>query len=123
MNDTNEIKSIWDGWEKQCYGKLDDRAGGCCARGYLIKQVFPFFWDVEREVYARVVPYIREHYSLPLEDEDGFDMGDDSICIVYANNVLKLTPEQFREIDRLTRVEAVSKPLIDSVEIAVGVGR
>lgn len=51
------------------------------------------------------------------------DTSTDFDCIVYANNVLKLTPEQFREIDRLTQIEAVSKPLIDSAEIAVGVGQ
>jgi hypothetical protein len=116
----SEIKSIWDGWEKQLYGSYGKGEGATCAQGYIMfhnKAVD----CVQNETYTRVAAYIREHFNVPVTYNGLHPRGDnpycDLHCIVYANNVLELTPEQFREIDRLTQIEAAVKPLVDSIDV------
>ena len=107
----NEIKSIWDGWEKQLYGCYKDDSGGACALG-----AAPWGNACRRaETLARVAAYIRTHYPMPWGFVDEFNSRlserDDVTVIVYANNTLKLTPEDFREIDRQTQVDEALKSI------------
>lgn len=127
MNDTNEIKSIWDGWEKQIFGLKSDGRGGFCAMGwaYMQKSPGPSFDAIT----ARVGRYVQSTMNPPdIYHVDGVSKeyhpsASPVHAIIWANNTGQLNCDQFREIDRLTQIEAVSKPLIDSAEIAVGVGR
>lgn len=44
----NEIKSIWDGWEKQAFGVRDDGHGSNCALGWIDRSLFSnsCVWEV-----------------------------------------------------------------------------
>ena len=112
-----EIKSIWDGWEKQCYFKTRNAQGETCAVGYLIPEsmyndyIYAEYIDSQLAVVGR---YMREQMGIVVDKSlyTFLDWG----TVVHANNVLRWTPEQFREIDRLSQIEAAIKPLIESVE-------
>lgn len=93
----NEIKSVFDGWELQCYGDLSavhEDGIARCAVGWL------FHVGYRRAVRERISAYIQRHYDIP---RDQWPDREDSVMI-YANNVLKLTPEQFREADRRSQI-------------------
>ena len=109
ITEIGQIPSLWDGWEKQCYFRLRDHTGATCAMGFIYKGGNV---GEEDEKLERIGIYLRQHYSIPNERT----VYPHWTAITYANNWLRLTPEQFREIDRLSKIEAVVKPLVDSVE-------
>lgn len=117
-----EIKSIWQGWTNQCYGRTRDGEGGNCAIGYLLEvgTLQAQQWvDLANPHVNRIGAYIQRNFELP-ETFDGWmrPSTDESDAIVYANNVLRLTPQQFRDIDIASQLEAAVKPLVDSVEVS-----
>lgn len=126
MNDTNEIESIWDGWERQAFGRRFDGNGASCALGYLQDSEDVYFISdpVKRAAMLRVAGHIAATFPQVCDlanicsSAEGVRGGE--IAIAVANNVFRLTPDQFRQIDIDLQIEAVSKPLIESVEIAVG---
>jgi hypothetical protein len=118
------LKSIWDGWrrENQFYGSLysdlppvnADCAGYQCAVIY--PQSTPISDAEEAEMkktFRRVATYIREKYPIPAS------LTRDVSVLIHANNQLRLTPAQFRRIDRETQIaEGMTKvrELVDAVE-------
>lgn len=124
MNDTNEIRSIWDGWERQVNDASTD--DGECALNFLFSR------SLARDAWiavGRVGEYIQRTMNPPMEwwpkhaVRPQYPATNEYDAVMWANDVLRLTPDQFRQIEINLQVEAVSKPLIESVEIAVGVGR
>lgn len=118
------IPSIFDGWKKQIIHRSTDGNGAFCANGW-IRQTGDFrFLDPS---IARVAGRIRRQYILPnvYAHPNGGDwplFGDsdtDVAVLAYANNELKLTPDDFRRIDRETQIEAALK----SIEQLSPVGR
>lgn len=118
-NDNKNIPaSIWDGWEKQ--SNFADDGESKCAFMYVRPKGVPvmLFPQALADALCRVNNYICDHYDLPETwmryslDRDGYG------AIFYANDVLKLTPNDFRRIDIETQIEAVAKPLIDSVPVS-----
>ena len=113
-----EPSSIWDGWTRQCYYTMyDQNTDSHCATGWVTGKLG------RPAIFKRVADYIREKYNLhgPIKVTDpdyvwnsDMDMDVDVHVIIYANNALRLTPEEFRSIDRLTQVESIAKPLIES---------
>ena len=102
----NKVKSIWDGWKTQLFGQWSDYKGGYCALGYIDGA------SGYSETINRVADYIRRNYDLPDNGSwaDGYrnrlDLrpnGSASSVIIYANNILKFSPEDFRRIDILTQ--------------------
>ena len=112
----NEIKSIWDGWVKQFRCPDGKEPIGCgdnatCAITYL-PSAYGGNWKGIEWVSAswdRVSSYILLHYP---EAANYW-----AFPPIYANNELGWTPEKFREVDRLTQIEAVVKPLVESVPV------
>lgn len=106
-----EIKSIFDGWQYQCFFT---RFNGIerCANGFLLDQ-----WSngllTSNEVYSiyhRIGRFIQKNYTLPEKHvhEGTYEClrpkRNHLHAIVYANNNLKLTPDDFRRIDRETQL-------------------
>lgn len=118
LNENGQPRSIWDGWEKQIYFRAADGNGGFCARGFTAGQCF----EAVDETEARVGRYIQQHYELPQTHELWFDGFELKPCtkpvhaIVYANDSLKLTPDDFRRIDRETQMEEMARTLVESAE-------
>lgn len=109
----NEIKSIWDGWQKQCFGELWNSYGETCARGFIVQHEGEHS-DLTRETYQRVANYISREFEIVACDECCRSMSTwlKAMCIIVrANNELKLTPEEFRAIDRETQIEAALKSI------------
>ena len=105
---TKRLKSIWDGWKKQCYYRFKD-GDAFCAMGY-IGLGTDTDWDgvlkTHESTLMRVAAKIVEDHP---ETASGF-YGNDDVCwawdvIASANNDLKLTPADFRRIDRETQRE------------------
>lgn len=106
----NEIKSIWDGWEKQCFFHCNTDDGKQCAMDYIAFACGGIYANTKR----RIAAFVRENYPKPGHDEvtphwDGTLEFDNAMVVIYANNVLKLTPEDFRRIDRETQIEEALK--------------
>jgi len=114
----NKIKSIWDGWGKQLFGELFDGKGGFCAIGWYDANARHL--SVPPEVVERVASAIRKQYVLPTgrcSDMYGnslYPSHDGFHAVIYANNVLRLKPEEFRKIDRESQIGAAVRPLVDS---------
>lgn len=118
-----ELESIWNGWEKQCFYRGSHGDARCAA-------IYPNFSADSVKTFDRVAKYLRVMFALPdvhIHEVSKALMRpqlDSWDAIVYANNVLKLTPEQFREIDRATQLAegmAAVERLVDSVEVADGI--
>jgi hypothetical protein len=115
--------SIWDGWKHQCYGVFTDGKARC-ARGWIVASKNGLFIVDEREddprvvdTYRRVAAWLRREILTPFTINDGKRIDiDDVEAIVIANNWLRLTPEQFRQIDRETQIAEAAEKLIASVE-------
>ena len=112
MTDT-VIRSPFDGWTQQVFDKRTDFNGGYCAVGQLGHASQNRFSRDEIIACAnRVSRYIRANYELPRyynhPNERRYDMqnyretltGADIIPIIYANNVLRVSPERFLAIDQ-----------------------
>lgn len=112
-----ELKSIWDGREKQCFFRGSDGGASCAA-------IYPSFSAGARETFERVAKSIRTRFDLPglhIHEESRARMHPRTSAwdtIVYANNVLKLTPEDFRRIDRETQIAAAMPKVEALVESA-----
>lgn len=97
-------ESYFDGWENQCFGKLADN-GAHCAYGWL-RVKHP---EVEvDDIMVRIGLYVQSNYVLPAtHDSGGYMPNQPRInahhATLYANDVLRLTPADFRRIDILTR--------------------
>ena len=99
------LTSIWDGWEKQFFGTVHTNKEPLndefFSDGYRCAVLYPrnCFSAESQATFARVAPYIVKHYGEPEE------CGLNPLAVVmWANNHLRLTPDQFREIDRLTQI-------------------
>lgn len=110
-----EIKSIW---EKQITWRRDDGQGGHCALGWLDATLGRSLLHEDVPAVHRVAAYLRANYSGPMF-QDSFR---DAAVIATANNLLPLTPEDFRRIDRETQIaEGMAKvnELLDSTPLDV----
>lgn len=98
--------SLFEGWTKQLYHRLADDKGGYCALGWLnhIQVIGRITIGEYMDACDRIGDYIKTHYTLPFNH-----CPSGGGAIVYANNVLKLTPEQFAEIDRRSLAEPPNK--------------
>lgn len=116
-----QIKSVWDGWEKQFHIEGPDTCtgvprsqGGECA--------LTFLHGVNTETLVRVGNEIQKRYMEQLPEADWamrHPRTNNIDAIVCANNILKLTPEQFRELDRVTQVaEAVASAERQMADVA-----
>lgn len=144
IEELNMLPSIWDGWEKQCRFLFGGHGGPSCAQGWLGGS--GHVAATYNGTYARIARYLRDNYSIPRgavriypDPEDRhysyssqlfqhgqhLDMAHDGQVIAYANNELKLTPDDFRRIDRLTQWQALQEarrleidalPLTEQVE-------
>lgn len=112
-----EIKSIWDGWQNQFRRSqinaydywTSDNWPATCAMG--------FIGFNRADLVERVAAHILREFQLEDIASIGlYQFSRPDNVIIFANNELHLTPEDFRRIDRETQIEAVTKPLIDSVE-------
>lgn len=116
------IPSIWDGWERQCYGLLGDDDGRQCARGFVIdfrmlaggrSHEGPKREDAADAVdaYRRIMNYMVARRLWPRCNYWGFFPHDCTpMCfVVHANNVLKWTPDDFRFVDRLTQMQSAER--------------
>jgi len=120
------MKSIWDGWTKQTFHVATDDQGGFCARGWYILGGGRVSSAERNEAELRIGKYIQQNYELPDEyrHPNGgrlqFPKTVAAHAIIYANNELKLTPNDFRRIDIETQIAegmpAVEK-LVESVEL------
>lgn len=122
---SSEIASIWDGWEKQVKHRRYDGKGGFCAMGWILDSRSEYS-DTLRRVGAYIQRtmnppdfWIHQNGSAyrPSTSVSGLD------TVVWANNEGLLDCEGFRNIDRLTQIEAAVKPLVDSVPQAAGVAK
>jgi hypothetical protein len=128
------MKSIWDGWERQAFGIDNDGQGGNCAMGYLMRlngRIGLFEFVRVQARLAAVAAYIKQHYELPdshVHERFGgtyYPKKSPEDTIVYANNNLRLTPDDFRRIDIETQIQAGMpdvERLLESVEEEVPVG-
>jgi len=112
-----EIKSVFDGWEKQWIGGEPSTAGGGskCAFIHLHE-------SGNDDQCARIGKHLMATFIMPpsWSTASGVRLRPDSNpdhAIVYANDVLRLTPAQFAEIDRLSQIEEQVRPLVESVVI------
>lgn len=113
LNENGQPASIWDGWEKQFRFPADGpMIGGPIRDGWDCA----ITWIGERGLFKaqptleRVANFIKQNYEIPC------DRCWPSMVIVYANNVLGLTPDDFRRIDRLTAIEEMARKLVESAE-------
>lgn len=104
-NPWDNTPSIWDGWEKQCFFRLDDREGRTCALGFIRAQYHQFndCWWCTNETKDRL-----SRFEVEL---GGYDAPNCFNQIVMYNNLLQWTPEQFRELDRKVEWEYQMKKL------------
>lgn len=119
----SEIPSIFDGWEKQCYDETCNSDGASCAVEYA-RKVIPLRAE-RHQHFRRIRDYLLQHYDIPVIYEHPYEgvfhpHKKVSHAVVYANNVLKLTPEDFRRIDRLTAMEEIARKLVESVPVQEG---
>jgi len=82
------MKSIFDGWEKQIKGKLNDFEGGYCALGWMDKQD-PHMGAVYMDTWSRVTRWIENNLEVS--------------GIPDANNQGLLDIEGFKMVDLLTQ--------------------
>jgi hypothetical protein len=87
MNPWDHLSSIWDGWTHQTFGMLIDERG-TCAIGFF-RSGPPVTTGIERRFQA-VDGYLRAHFSYG---------------VIGANDQLRWTPEQFRDLDRRLEFE------------------
>lgn len=118
MNELEGLSSIWDGWEKQCYGTRHDGGGKTCALGFLDDQFGDCYRRKLEAPIHRVAAYVRQNLpdAYDLQTHYHVHLPDDYGCVAQANNILRLTPEQFREIDRLTQYEEAQKQLSAQID-------
>src|SRR5438309_2355382 len=106
-----KIRTPFEGWTKQAFNERYGDDGAYCAIGYLgSRRAYGFIREELTACCERVARYIRANYKLPRyyrhpkeglwdmrthRDSDGYDVAP----LVYANNVLKITPERFKAID------------------------
>ena len=128
MNQNNNEMpiSLWDNWKHQCYNMLHDEQGAHCAMGYLMATHYADYAQVYLFKLEPIAKLIRELYQIPATyyhpGGGALRPGTHSVdCIVYANNVLRLTPEEFREIDIAAQVDAAVRPLVELVEVEMEV--
>lgn len=122
----SELKSVWDGWKDQCrYNMVKSavklfgftfRPQAHCAIGYLFDFQSSTVSAKSSEVLKKVGRYIQLHHDLPhiYHHPNGMTMHPDTglwDAVIYANNELQLTPDQFREIDRLTQADEAANSI------------
>lgn len=117
------MNSLWDGWTNQFYGDtcsdlpevIPDADSNCALTWLWFERGMN--WNERVAVAERIAPAIRAAYSVPAE------YGPIGV-LIYANNTLRLTPDDFRRIDLLTQQESAGMPaveaLVESVEVGVG---
>ena len=124
----NELTSLWDGWTNQCFGAPVDYHGKRCATNYasLRSRTTAGKAKAVTELYERVADHLRTRYDIPATFSiqsrtatyTGFRSRNNDV-IIYANDVLRLTPDDFRRIDIETQIAAAVEPLVESVEVCV----
>lgn len=129
MDILKTYSSIWDGWERQCFGVFDT-GEATCARGYARRRVIAFDDTHESltDVYRRVAAHITERIVqtvpwIAMPDVTTKDLyfhmspTDQAITvIVHANDYFGFTPDDFRHIDRLTQHEETQKRLAAQID-------
>lgn len=115
-----DLESIWD--QNQCFGLLAS-GGAYCAVGYLYYVAGCHSPVHEDPSLVAVGRYIQKHwrdipetYKHPINGCIQHPRAIPIDAIIYANNELRLTPEQFREIDRLVQYEAQLAQLAQQVD-------
>ena len=119
----NELTSLWDGWTKQCFGAAADYHGKRCATRYASLRSMATTGKAKAvtELYERVAGHLRTRYDIPATFSiqshttiyTGFRSRNADV-IIYANDVLRLTPDDFRRIDLETQIAAAVEPLVES---------
>ena len=111
-----KIRTPFEGWTKQAFNERHNDDGAHCAIGYIGSRCGEFTREEIVACCHRVARYIRANYKLPryythpIQGET-LDMqtwrdsqGYDTAPLIYANNVLKITPERFKAIDEHMQV-------------------
>src|SRR5438093_266562 len=113
------IKSIWDGWKHQTFGRLTGTGRHSelqhCAIGWLDhKATAKKIGKLELEGRLQAIAgYLRTTYEdrwnrMVKRQSETWPTIVTNV-IVWANDVLRLTPRQFRAIDRKLQLEAALK--------------
>lgn len=112
MNPWDHLPSIWDGWEKQCFGVFHVESSHC-ALGFLetagklhLEECFlgrvAHFDDPEVRRRAIAVELYLACHGLR--------------CIGFTNDSVRWTPEQFRDLDRRLEYEYQQAQLARQVD-------
>jgi len=118
------VESVFDGWEKQCFGHLSqqDSSGqfGFCALGHLgAKGIIKLDWKdkagncvADDPTVIRIANWIKRNWSFgPMQSMTTMPQVKPNTIITYANDLLKKTPADFRRADICSRAEELREEL------------
>ena len=117
------VSSIFDGWTKQCFGELTDYAGGSCVWGFLIRKYGMRARDTKylTELVGPFAEWLRKELDLPAEwsyhsikRSLTFVYGPETFplnILIYANDELKWTPDDFRTAELSFQFEVEQQKL------------